>query len=59
MLTILCPECKRPIEFDSEPKIGQQTTCPSCAKEWVVTWLYPMSLDSVELSEQIKAEEDL
>ena len=54
MLTILCPECQRPIEFDSEPKIGQKTTCQSCAKDLVVTWLYPISLDSPEVPEQNK-----
>ena len=56
MLTILCPECQRPIVFDSEPKIGQQTTCQSCAKDLVVTWLYPISLDSPEISEQIETD---
>jgi hypothetical protein len=56
MLTILCPECQRPIEFDSEPKIGQQTTCQSCTKELVVTWLYPVSLDSPEISEQFQTD---
>ena len=52
MLTILCPECQRPIQFDSEPKIGQQTTCQSCAKDLVVTWMFPISLDSLEVPEQ-------
>ncbi|MFN2237625.1 MAG: hypothetical protein ACK2U1_25625 [Anaerolineales bacterium] len=59
MLTTLCPECQHPIEFNAEPQIGQHTTCQSCAKEWVVIWLYPISLDSVELSDQIKSEEDV
>ena len=56
MLTISCPECQRLIEFDSEPKIGQETTCQSCDKDLVVTWLFPVSLDSLEISEQIEAD---
>jgi hypothetical protein len=58
MLTILCPECKQSIEFDSDPKIGQQTTCQSCAREWVVTWLYPISLDALEVPEQDETDQE-
>ena len=58
MLKILCPECKQSIEFESEPNIGLQTTCQSCAREWVVTWLYPISLDALEVPRQFEADED-
>ena len=48
MITILCPECQKPIELDSDLKIGQQTTCQLCDTELIVTWLFPISLDYLE-----------
>ena len=59
MITILCPECQQTIKFDSEPKIGQQTVCQSCEKELVVTWLFPVSLDLIEVHDQNLPQQDV
>ena len=52
MVTILCPKCKQPIDLDSNLVVGQQTTCQFCNTDLIVTWLFPVSLDVMEMLDQ-------
>jgi uncharacterized protein YbaR (Trm112 family) len=58
MVKVACPECQQRIDLDSEPKIGQHITCQSCKTEFQVTWLFPICLDYLEITEQIPASPD-
>lgn len=58
MITVSCPECQQQIDLDSDPKIGQRTTCRSCKKDFQVTWLFPIFLDYLEITDQIFASPD-
>ena len=46
VLTPRCPECKSMIEIGNIPVIGEVILCPDCRREFTVTWLYPITLDS-------------
>ncbi len=39
-----CPSCAEEVRV-SNPKIGQQVTCPHCKMQWEVIWLDPLELD--------------
>ena len=57
MVTISCPECQQPIDLVSNLNIGQQATCKSCNTDFVVTWLFPINLDYLDVAEIIKTED--
>ena len=57
MVTVLCPECQQRIDLVSDLCIGQQATCQSCNTDFVVTWLFPISLDYLEVAEVVDTEE--
>ena len=50
MIKVSCPECRQPINLESEQHIGQQVICNSCHTQLEVTWLFPVSLDYPETS---------
>lgn len=52
MVTTLCPECQHTIEIIPNPQIGQKVTCLDCDVDFEVTWLFPISLDYLEISEK-------
>jgi uncharacterized protein YbaR (Trm112 family) len=58
MITISCPECQQKIDLDSDPKIGQHITCQSCKTDFQVTWLFPICLDYLEISDQVSTPPD-
>jgi hypothetical protein len=43
-----CPNCKGDIEVREDPAIGLQLLCRHCSTEFVVTWLFPLTLDLVD-----------
>ena len=45
VLTPRCPECKSMIDIANIPVIGEVILCPDCKREFIVTWLYPITLD--------------
>ena len=53
MITASCPECHQSIDIASDLEIGQQVMCQSCHMCFEVTWLFPLHLDYLEISEQI------
>ncbi len=52
MITASCPECKNQINLDTNPEIGQTIKCATCQTILEVIWLYPLSLDYPEYSQQ-------
>ena len=56
MVTISCPECQQQIDLISDLSIGQQATCQSCNTDFVVTWLFPIYLDYLEVAEVVESE---
>lgn len=46
-----CPECKNETEVVSPPELGQRLTCMICNTPLEIVWLYPISLDYVEMED--------
>ena len=44
-LTAECPQCDVAVNFDTMPRVGQITICPSCRTRLEVAYLYPIMLD--------------
>ena len=51
IFTVACPECQQPIDLEAELVVGLQTQCQTCGTDFVVTWLFPISLDYIETNE--------
>ena len=59
MIHLICPDCQKPINLESLPKIGQQVLCQACNVDLVVTWLFPIRLDLSEKIEQPPVRTDM
>ena len=57
MVRISCPECQQQIDLVSDLNIGQQATCQSCNTNFVVTWLFPVSLDYLDVPAYVDTED--
>ena len=57
-MMILCLDCQHPLDFGSDPEIGQQQVCPQCNAVLEVTWLFPLSLDYPEVKAPILSQDD-
>ena len=55
----ICPECQQPITLAPDLAVGQQTTCQDCHVDLVVTWLFPLCLDTTETKEQVSVYPDI
>ncbi len=58
MISVPCPNCKQQIDMDIDLKIGKRVTCQACNMDLVVTWLFPVSLDFLEISENFSETPD-
>jgi hypothetical protein len=53
-----CPECQQPISLGPGLVVGQRTTCLDCHIDLVVTWLFPLCLDTNEAKDQLSVYPD-
>jgi lysine biosynthesis protein LysW len=44
----MCPVCKNATDLPSHPELGQHVVCQVCKTTLEVTWLYPLSLDTID-----------
>jgi hypothetical protein len=54
-----CPECQQPIKLNADLIVGQQATCQSCNMDFVITWLFPLSLDTLETTEEFSVDQNM
>jgi len=52
MVNVTCPECFQNLCLETDLKIGQPVQCERCGAALVVTWMYPVSLDLMDIPEQ-------
>lgn len=45
MDVVACPDCGQKIDLGSQPKLGQEVTCPYCEADLEVISLDPLELD--------------
>lgn len=57
MITGTCPACQSRFEIEEEPDLGIKVTCPECSITYEVTWLYPFTLDYLEVTEPYQGRE--
>ena len=57
-MMILCPDCRQPLDLSADPEIGQHLTCEHCHAVLEVTWLFPLSLDFLEIKEPPPLQKD-
>ena len=43
-----CPNCEEKVNVGPVPKIGTEATCRCCHHRFVVVWLNPIELDTLE-----------
>lgn len=51
MINGICPACQSNFEIEKEPDLGIKVTCPECFVTYEVTWLFPLTLDYLDLDE--------